>query len=68
MGEIEEGLGGKVRCLGPFGNVIPTQRRHHVGRCILGRGAAYSLNANSPEDRWAQVGPVLRAVVDTFRP
>ncbi|KAI3426068.1 hypothetical protein D9Q98_008036 [Chlorella vulgaris] len=68
QGEVEEGLGGTLRCLGPFNNVIPSQRRHHIGRCLLINGKAYSLNANTPEDRWVQVGPILQAVVDTFGP
>ena len=67
VGEIEEGLGGTLRCLGPFNNIIPTRRQRQIGRCVLVNGKAYSLNASSPEERWGQVGPILRAVVGTFR-
>lgn len=67
VGEVEEGLGGVLRCIGPFGNLLPTQRRRHIGRCVLIGANAYSLNGSSPEDRWEQVGPILRAVVGTFR-
>lgn len=66
-GEIEEGLGGKLRCLSAFGGAIPTAPRRHIGRCVLVGNTAYSLNASSPEDRWEEVGPLLRAVVATFR-
>ncbi|PSC70225.1 heat shock factor HSF8 [Micractinium conductrix] len=66
-GEIEEGLGGKLACLS-FGSRIPSQRRRHIGRCVVAaNGRAYSLNASSPEDRWPAVGPLVQAVVDTFR-
>ncbi|KAL4435237.1 hypothetical protein ABPG77_001919 [Micractinium sp. CCAP 211/92] len=65
-GEIEEGMGGKLRCLS-FGSVIPSQRRRHVGRCVLANGRAYTLSASCPEDRWTQVGPLVQAVVSTFR-
>jgi hypothetical protein len=53
--------------LGPFGSIVPTQQRRHIGRCVLVRNMAYSLNASSPEERWAEVAPVLQAVVSTFR-
>ena len=68
-GAVEEGSGGRLRCLGgPFGGDIPSQTRHHVGRCmLLPDGAAYSLNASIPAERWAAVGPLLQAVVSTFR-
>lgn len=66
-GEVEEGLGGKLRCLSAFGGTVPTAPRRHIGRCVLVGGTAYSLNASTPEDRWAEVGPLLRAVVATFR-
>lgn len=65
-GEIEEGIGGKLRCLS-FGANIPSQRRRHIGRCVLANGKAFSLNASSPEDRWAQIGPLVQAVVSSFR-
>lgn len=66
-GELEEGLGGRLRCLSAFGGAIPTAPRRHIGRCVLAGGKAYSLNASVPEERWGEVGDVLRAVVATFR-
>ncbi|PRW34042.1 photosystem II oxygen evolving complex [Chlorella sorokiniana] len=66
-GEVEEGLGGKLRCLNAFGGAIPTAPRRVIGRSVLVNGTAYSLTASSPEERWEEVGPLLRAVVATFR-
>ncbi|KAI7836140.1 hypothetical protein COHA_009970 [Chlorella ohadii] len=66
-GEVEEGLGGKLSCLNAFGGTIPTAPRRVIGRCVLVNGTAYSLTASSPEERWEEVGPLLRAVVATFR-
>lgn len=57
----------QLRCLSAFGGAIPTTPRRHIGRCVPVNGMAYSLNASSPEDRWDEVGPLLRAVVATFR-
>lgn len=48
-------------------SVIPSQRRRHVGRAVLANGRAYTLSASCPEERWAQVGPLVQAVVSTFR-
>lgn len=66
-GEIEEGLKGRLRCLSPFSGAIPTTPKRHIGRCVLVGGTAYSLTAASPEADWEIVGPLLRAVVSTFR-
>ena len=66
-GEIEEGLGGRLSCLSPFGGSIPTAPKRHIGRCVVVGGTAFALTAASPEDRWEEVGPLLRAVVSTFR-
>lgn len=54
-------------CCVPRRSVIPSQRRRHVGRCVLSNGRAYTLSASCPEDRWTQVGPLVQAVVSTFR-
>ena len=57
----------QLRCLSAFGGTIPTAPRRQIGRCLVVNGTAYTLNASSPEDRWDEVGPLLRAVVATFR-
>lgn len=57
----------QLRCLNAFGGAIPTAPRRVIGRCVLVNGTAYSLTASSPEERWEEVGPLLRAVVATFR-
>lgn len=57
----------QLSCLNAFGGTIPTAPRRVIGRCVLVNGTAYSLTASSPEERWEEVGPLLRAVVATFR-
>ena len=67
-GEVLEGVGGKLRCLvGPLGQDLPTATRHHVGKCIVLRGAtAYTVNCSVPEERWGEASSVLEAVVASF--
>lgn len=57
----------QLRCLNAFGGAIPTAPRRVIGRSVLVNGTVYSLTAASPEERWEEVGPLLRAVVATFR-
>lgn len=66
-GTVQEGVGGRILCLGPAGQDLVTLRRHHVGRCFLIGGYAYQIMASAPEDRWPAIEPTLRAVVDSFR-
>jgi hypothetical protein len=67
-GEVLEGAGGRVRCLGPGGaGELPTVTRHHVGRCVAAAGAIFTLTAAVPADRWPAAEAALRAVVGSLR-
>jgi hypothetical protein len=67
-GEVQEGAGGRVRCLGPGGaGELPTVTRHHVGRCVAASGAIYTLTAAVPAERWPAAEAALRAVVGSLR-
>ena len=61
-------MGGKLLCLGPSGQTLATITRHHVGKALLINGAAYSINASLPEERWDAASGVLQAVVESFSP
>ncbi len=68
-GEIVEGLSGRVLCLNASGQDVPTQSRHHFGKCILGtNGVAFSLNASAPLNQWGEVQFVYSEVAKSFRP
>jgi hypothetical protein len=67
QGEIQEGSGGVLRCLGGLGQEIPTQKRHHVARAVLSGGNLLTINAAAPLDKWAEVEDVMRTIVDSYR-
>lgn len=66
-GEIQEGVGGVLRCLGGLGQEIPTQKRHHVARAVLAEGHLLTINAAAPVEKWAEVEDVMKAIVNSYR-
>lgn len=66
-GEIQEGSGGVLRCLGGMGQGIPAQRRHHVARAVLSGGRLLTINAAAPVDKWPEVEGVMREIVESYR-
>eukprot|EP00887_Chlorella_sp_A99_P007519 scaffold2.g7519.t1 len=65
-GEILESAGGKLLCLGAFGQDLQTTTRHIVGRAALRGGVAYMISASTPEARFQELRPTLTAVIDSF--
>ena len=65
-GEIQEGVGGVLRCLGGLGQEIPTQKRHHVARAVLSEGHLLTINAAAPVEKWAEVEDVMKAIVNSY--
>ena len=66
-GEIQEGSGGVLRCMGGMGQGIPAMRRHHVGRAVLSNGHLLTINAAAPVDKWPEVEGVMRAIVNSYQ-
>lgn len=70
-GEIQEGSGGVLRCLGASGQSIPSVRQHHLGRALLsGKSATLlTINASVAADKWAdpEVETVMRGIVKSYR-
>jgi PsbP len=67
-GEIQEGAGGVLRCLGGLGQEIPTQKRHHLARTVLNReGHLLTINAAAPVEKWAEVEDIMRGIVSSYR-
>jgi len=67
-GEVVEGAGGAMQCLGPQLQDLETVRRHFVGLVQVVDGSdALFLTAGASETRWGQgVSRTLQQVADSF--
>lgn len=65
-GEVIEGKGGDIMCLGANGQQLKTVKRHHLGRAVVVGDSAFTFSVSSPTERWGQGEGLLRAVAGTF--
>ena len=64
---IEEISGGGKQCVGPRGDVLDTIRRRNFTVATRSDGFLYTVKASALEDRWVDVGGLMREVANSFR-
>lgn len=64
---IEEISGGGKQCVGPRGDVLDTIRRRNFTVATRSDGYLYTVKASALEDRWVDVGGLMREVANSFR-
>ena len=45
---------------------LPIGDRHNLASVAVRRGKVFTLNISAPEERWSQVKPIFRQVVESF--
>lgn len=65
-GLVSEGRGGAVLCEGPRGDELPTIQRRAVVVYHYQEPFLFCLRASCVEERWAEVGPLLRRVATSM--
>lgn len=66
VGEIQEGSGGVVRCLGSSGQEIPAAMRRAIGRAVLQGNTLLTMTASAPIEKWMAVEETLGRIVSSF--
>jgi hypothetical protein len=66
-GEVIEGKGGDLKCLGGAGQELRTIKKRALGRAVIIGNNAYMCVGSSPLERWKEGEVELKMVVDTFR-
>lgn len=65
-GEIQEGKGGAMLCLGQSGQRVRTLVRHHLTSATCKGGYVYIGDASANEEGWQGVLPSLQAMVESL--